>query len=219
MTDDERARLQRRRKRRREMRIRAQGIMQGVVSMLGPRDVVFDCGANVGVITADLAATGAQVHAFEPDPVAFDGLLQRCGSMPNVTLHPVAVGAVPGTAILSRAADFDADPVDRTTRSTVLPGGHAMQTTGHQVEIIDLLDRIRTVIDTHGELAFLKLDIEGAELDLLEALDRAGLFAHIRLTVAETHPGKFPDLRPRFRALRQHFAATYPQTRVFLDWI
>ena len=43
-------------------------------------DVVFDCGANVGDVTAPLAATGATVHAFEPDPFAFGQLSRRTSS-------------------------------------------------------------------------------------------------------------------------------------------
>ena len=63
------------------------------------------------------------------------------------------------------------------------------------------------------------MDIEGAELDLLEHMQAHGLFDLVRLTVAETHENKFRDLRPRFAALRAAVADTYPVTRVNLDWI
>ena len=63
------------------------------------------------------------------------------------------------------------------------------------------------------------MDIEGAELDLLDAMLGQGLFDQIQLTVAETHERKFKDLRPRFAALRDAVAAAYPPTRVNLDWI
>src|SRR5436190_23184541 len=58
-----------------------------IVRKLDKDSVVIDCGANVGNITKKFADTGATVHAFEPDPLAFDILSKRFGSFPNVMLH------------------------------------------------------------------------------------------------------------------------------------
>lgn len=209
-----------RKKRRREARIRAEGLLDGVVAMLRPGDLAFDCGANVGTVTQVLAGTGATVHAFEPDPVAFAALSERMGRAENVHLHAACVGLSDGVAHLSRAANFADDPQSKTTRSTIIAGGAGMNDADRlEVPQIDLLARLRQGIETHGQIAFLKLDIEGAELDILEAMEAERLFDHIRLTVAETHQGKFPKLKPRFKALRSRIGASYPQTRVFLDWI
>lgn len=194
-------------------------MLSGVVSMLRPGDVAVDCGANVGEVAAQLAATGAQIHAFEPDPLAFAALSDRLGKADNVTLHNAAVGAEAGQGALHRAADFAEDPTARTTRSTLLPGGAGMDSADTlQVQVIDLPDFLRTCLKTHDDIAFLKLDIEGAELALLDRLDRDGLLHRIRLTVAETHEGKFPALRASYKALRDRIAATYPKTRVNLEW-
>ena len=63
------------------------------------------------------------------------------------------------------------------------------------------------------------MDIEGAELDILEMMLDRQLFDKVRLTVAETHENKFKALRPRFKALRKAVAEHYPITKVNLDWI
>jgi FkbM family methyltransferase len=175
--------------------------------------VAFDCGANVGVVTEPLAATGATVHAFEPDPLAFEALHARVGHLPNVHLHQACVGVSAGEATLMRDVAFEADPIHRTTRTTIVEGGSGMAATDMTVPVIDLLARLRET-----QVAFLKLDIEGAELDILEAMERDSLFDRVRMTVAETHPGKFPDLRPRFKALRSRLTASYPPSKVYLDW-
>ena len=39
----------------------AKGLMQGILSMLEPGDVVIDCGANLGAVSGPLADTGATV--------------------------------------------------------------------------------------------------------------------------------------------------------------
>ena len=74
-------------------------------------------------------------------------------------------------------------------------------------------------IDNRGEIAFLKMDIEGAELEILEAMEKKGTFEAVRCTVAETHENKFPDLADRFAALRDRISNTYSKARVNLDWI
>jgi len=200
----------------------AKGLLLGIQSMLKPGDVVFDCGANVGEVSAVLAQTGATVHAFEPDPYAFGRLSKRFKGSSNVVLHNVAVGIREGTIKLMRADNFDENPKGASVKSTVIAGGRKIDEAGENavdVELIDLPALIETTAKEHGEIAFLKMDIEGAELDLLEEMDKRSLFDSDRLTVAETHENKFKDLRDRFAAMRESITAKYPLTRVNLDWI
>lgn len=212
----------RRRADKRAKTARAEGMLTGVLAILRPGDIVFDCGANVGEVTGPLADTGAEVHAFEPDPWAFAQLQGKFAGRANVTLHNVAVGAQAGTVRLMRAEGFDDDPAKKSVMSTVLEGGRAMgaaPATGIDVPMISLPDLLRQTLRDRDQIAFVKIDIEGAELDLLTALHEGRLFDDIRLTVAETHEKKFRALRPDFRALRAAIAADYPPSKVFLDWI
>lgn len=198
------------------------GLMQGILSMLQPGDVVIDCGANLGTITGPMAETGAHVHAFEPDPYSFARLTDLFADRPNITLHNAAVGVAEGTIRLMRAANWDDDPDMASVKSTIITGGRNIAEVsgeGIDVALIDFPRFLNGLIALHGSIAFLKMDIAGAELELLEEMDRQHLFANIRLTVAETHERKFKDLRPRFEALRAQITATHPITKVNLDWI
>jgi FkbM family methyltransferase len=216
---DELARL-RRRQARNERAARARGLMSGICAMLRPGDVVLDCGANVGDVAEPLAATGARVIAFEPDPWAFERLSARLGAWPNVTLHQAAVGVADGHATLRRADNFGANPASASVKSTLLAGGRRIDDAGGiEVAVTGLPDLIAALARAHGTVALLKLDVEGAELDILAALLDRALFDRIRLTLAETHEKKFKALRPRFAALRARIAAEAPPGRVDLDWI
>ncbi|MEP5759936.1 MAG: FkbM family methyltransferase [Litoreibacter sp.] len=200
----------------------AKGLMQGICSMLKPGDLVLDCGANVGAVTEVLAVTGADIHAFEPDPYAFAQLTKSSKKFKNVILHNVAVGTEVGTVHLMRANNFNDNPRAQSVKSSVVKGGRGIdEADSEMIEVrqISLLNRIKDLIETHGEIAFLKMDIEGAELGILEEMLKQDLFANIRLTVAETHERKFKNLRPRFAALRNTITDTYPITKVNLDWI
>lgn len=226
----------RRRARMQKKRARAEGMLDGILSQLGPGDVALDCGANVGAVAVPLSETGATVYAFEPDPVAFAVLSQRAAGRPNLHAVAAAVGTNAGTATLHRTPGFATDAVAATVSSTLLTGVRAAETgdaPSVEVEVLDLPDIVADLQAGRfpdglprpkgrrkpGRLAVLKLDVEGAELDLLEALHAKGLLDAIGTTVAETHERKFPALRPRFAALRRDIAAAHPPHRVYLDWV
>lgn len=211
---------QKRREKRNLRHARAHGFLDGILALLRPGDIVIDCGANLGEVAAPLAATGAEVHAFEPDPYAFAKLSERLGGADNVTLHQQAVSTEAGTLRLMRAANFDDNPKGGSVKSTLLSGGRGISDEdGIDVEVIDFVAFLKDIIAKKGPVTFLKMDIEGAELDLLAAMDAAGLFDHIRCTVAETRENKFKDLRPRYRELRAAFGEKYAPNHVNLDWI
>ncbi len=200
----------------------AKGYLLGICSMLRPGDFVIDCGANVGDVTAPLAATGATVQCFEPDPYAFGKLTRRFANTRNVRMDNAAVGLRDGTIELFRAAGFDEKPKGNSVRSTTLSGGRGVseaQEDKVSVRLIDFIAYLKKRISAHGEIAFLKMDIEGAELEILEAMETERLFDSIHCTIAETHERKFRALRPRFRALKERIGAAYKPEHVNLDWI
>lgn len=213
---EQRAEMMIRRQKRNMRKAWAEGYLTGICAMLRPGDLAVDCGANMGVVTAQLAATGADVIAFEPDPDCFAALQQKFGATTNVTLINAAVGTRAGTVRLMRAGNFDANPVGASVKNTILDGGRGIDE-GNSVEV-QLID-FPAFLREKGQIGFLKLDIEGAELEILEAMERDGLFARVKSLVAETHERKFPELRQRFRELRRRVAETYPPTHVNLDWI
>ncbi len=209
-----------RRHKRNMRKAAAEGFLAGVCAMLRPGDLVMDCGANMGVVTTVLAATGADVIAYEPDPFAFATLQDRFSDFPNVTLVQAAVGVGSGTVKLMRADNFEANPTGASVKSTILDGGRRIDAENSvEVPLIDFPGLVWEMVAQRGGIAFVKMDIEGAELEILERMDAEDLFQHVRCLVAETHERKFRDLRDRYKAIRESFATKYPSGRVNLDWI
>lgn len=201
-------------------RARAKGLLDGVLAMLEQGDLAVDCGANVGLITEKLAATPASVVAFEPDPVAFAQLHARCAHFDNVTLIPAAVGTTAGTARLIRSRRFADDPLAATVSSSILPGKRDADTDAAlEVDQIDLAAFLLEKQASGLRLAFLKMDVEGIELQLLPHLDQTGVLAQIKCALVETHQRKFPDQRGAFLQMRRQIAARYPSRHVNMDWI
>ncbi|KKK70196.1 hypothetical protein LCGC14_2926410, partial [marine sediment metagenome] len=152
------------RQRRNLRKAEAEGFMAGICAMLRPGDLALDCGANMGVVTTQLARSGADVIAYEPDPFAFSHLDDRFSCHDTVTLVNAALGTHEGTVQLMRAENFEANPEGASVKSTILDGGRAIdQASAIDVTLLDFPALVAQLVAERGEIAFVKMDIEGAE--------------------------------------------------------
>lgn len=178
---------------------RAVADFEARMASVGAGDVLVDMGANVGDFTARLAATGATVHAWEPDPYAFDRLKARFADAPNVHLHNAAVAARAGRLRLARKAGFDTDPEKHSTASSIVFNG-AGASDGIEVEVVSFADALARC---GGRAKIVKMDIEGAEFDILEDIFRAPQDWAFDVLYVETHERQAIDKIPLIDALRQ----------------
>ena len=144
--------------------------------------VILDCGANIGYTALHYKRCypGARITAFEPDPQFLPMLranLQRNGAS-DVEVVPAAVWHHDGTA---------AWVMDRADGSRLAAGGRGQRTT--TVATVDLRKYLAHDVD------LLKLDIEGAEFDLVPHL--APALERVRNIIVECHlagPTKYDEL-------------------------
>jgi FkbM family methyltransferase len=137
--------------------------------------VVIDVGANIGqytLLAAELAGPSGRVFAFEPDPVnaaALQRSVGRNGFGGRVELLRVAVAGRSGEAAL------DVQP-DRTRSRLAAKTGESVRAGAVQVRTLALDD----FLDERGldRLDFLKIDVEGADLDVLRGAERT--LVHLR---------------------------------------
>jgi FkbM family methyltransferase len=196
----------------------AEAAFDAAISALHPGDLAIDLGANVGLFTARMAATGADVVAFEPDPHAFALLSDRVKHLPNVTLIAAAAGDAPGTLTLFRHVDFAEHPDLRTTSSSIIPGKTRMdEGAGIAVDVIDFA---AWLAEKNRPVALLKIDIEGAEVALLERLLATPQATLVTQAFVETHERIIPHLRQRTAALKALMASRVAagQTRPAINW-
>jgi FkbM family methyltransferase len=133
-------------------------------------DLVFDIGAHVGDRAAVFRRLGARVLAVEPQPALVKTLRLLYCLDPAVTIEPVAAGARTGTIKLMLNID---NPTVATASgrfvqaASDIPGWSQEKWTSTIVVPITTLDAL---IARHGMPAFVKIDVEGLEADVLAGL-------------------------------------------------
>lgn len=164
--------------------------------------LAIDCGANVGNITSKFVAAGFRVHAFEPDPTARDALIARAFSADQVRIYPTAVGVRRGIATLFRRKKKSQTTI-HTAASSLVDYGKTNAQDNVDVEIIDFIAYIQQLGERVG---ILKMDIEGSEVDILNALIDGDLLSKIDFAIVETHERFNRDLAWRTAKLRARLA-------------
>lgn len=178
--------------------------------------VCIDLGANVGEFTVRMAECAAKVYAFEPDPWTAARLREAVAGRENVEVIEAAAGVAEGRMPFYRSARFRTDPGKGALATTLLPDKANVEgTASGEVAVIDFcafLERLDT------DVWLLKIDIEGGEVALLEALlDRPALLRRIGHVFVETHETQVPALAARSRALRRR-VARLGRPAVDMDW-
>ena len=158
-------------------------------------DVVIDCGANVGVFTEMFAKRGATVYAFEPHPVAFELLKSRTGHLPGVTCINKAVSRQQGRMKLYLPPD-DRSIAATQSASLMSEKDNVSVEDFVEVDVIRLVDFVERV----KPVRFLKLDVEGAEYDILPDMLESDAYRSVDFIVVETHE-RSPGLLRRHQML------------------
>ena len=149
-----------------------------------------DCGANVGEVTSIMRSKGAKVHAFEPNPFAYDIISEKFKDDKNVILHKQAVSDKPGTLKLYFRNEHNDDPVKFSVGSTLVDEKNDVNLENAcDVTVISLTDYIKSI----GPIKILKIDIEGEEQKVLEDLISKEALDNIGLVLIETHEEWIPS--------------------------
>jgi FkbM family methyltransferase len=177
-------------------------LFEEAAARLGPGDVAIDCGANVGKFTMVMARSGAAVYALEPNPAAYEALVEATRPFQNVTPIHAAVTAEPGPVKLYLHKWAEEDPVHWSTGSSIIRSKRNVRDDRYlEVDSVQLSRFIQDLgVD---RVRLLKMDIEGAEVAVLNQLLDEGLHHAIDLAFVEVHDRQIRELAPATRELRR----------------
>ena len=136
----------------------------------GPGDVAFDIGGHVGNRSRALRRTGAKVVTLEPQPLFYRFLKRTLPA--DITVLPLAAGPRIGRSSMSVSSLHPTVSSLRADIDSAVKGDSGFdavvwdETTQIEVTTLDAL------ICEHGEPAFIKIDVEGFEDQVLAGLSR-----------------------------------------------
>jgi FkbM family methyltransferase len=158
-------------------------------------DAVLDIGGNFGafsIMAAKAVGESGRVHSYEPYPVSFDRIRKhvKMNALNNVSVFNSGVAGVRSKVELhiSDKSAFNSiyAEVDGSCRSKIgtIP-----------VDVVDIQSALREIGD---EISLAKIDCEGAEYDIFDALDDSDILK-VKQFGIETHginghmPGEIKD--------------------------
>lgn len=179
-------------------------------------DVCIDCGAHMGVFTDICIHQFAHVHAFEPSVDAFSILQNKYRNNSLVTLHNKAVSDKDGEMPFYCNESENEDFWGLSQGSSYIKKSDEYVAAYH-VKVIDLCSYLEGILLTSKSIYILKLDIEGAECEILEKIISSKIYTKIKYIFCEVHDKKYPQFFEKTEALRQRIKEEEIEN-IYLDW-
>ncbi|WP_420455198.1 FkbM family methyltransferase [Rubrivirga sp.] len=178
--------------------------------------VVLDVGANEGQFAQDLRAWGysGRIVSFEPIPAVAAGLRDRAAGDPAWEVRECALGREAGTATLHVSDLSVFSSLREALPSAETFDARARTVSTVEVEVVRLDDVFDDVVRP-GEAAFLKVDTQGNEADVLDGaagvLDRV-VGVQLELGVRALYEGEqlAPALIERMAGLGYRIGQLHP---------
>jgi len=152
-----------------------------------PGDLVFDVGAHVGDRIASFRRLGARVVAVEPQPALVRTLKLLYGRDRAVAIEPIAVGRSAGMFKLRLNLDNPtlSTASDELVRAAGSAPGWERESWTRTICVPALT--LDALIERHGRPAFIKIDVEGLEAEVLSGLTHAVPALSFEFTTIQPH--------------------------------
>lgn len=181
-------------------------------SQKGEELVFIDAGAHAGVFSDIALASGGICYAFEPNIYLHAFLKDLYKDNEKLILSNKAVSNQNSTTIFY---DGGQDVVSEDA-GIIKTNWH--KESGYEVELIDFCEFLREILKKHKKITLIKIDIEGSEFDVLDALIEQKLYENIEYIMVETHERFFENPSQKINTLKEKITQNNI-TNIFLDWI
>ena len=134
---------------------------------IGPGDLVFDVGANIGDKATLFRSLGARVICIEPQTEIVDFLRRRFRQDRNVVIEGVALGESSGEGSIFLCPQLSA--ISTMAKSSFSKGRFAGKLKGAMPQVVPI-QTLEAMVKKHGRPDFCKIDVEGYEIQVVRGL-------------------------------------------------
>ena len=182
---------------------------------LNKNSIVIDGGANTGYISSYLSITGATIYAFEPDPIAFAVLVERCGLKKNIECINKGVWDKSATVKLYRHRAMAGERAFTVSSSLIRKKSNVNDSAAIDIQVIDLIQFIQSL---NKKIDLVKLDIEGAEIEILKKILATNSHTLFKIMHVESHETKIPGQEEELERIKKELKRK-EITNIKLNWI
>jgi FkbM family methyltransferase len=144
-------------------------MVKNLSTLVPPGSLVFDIGANTGSYAEIYCRMGCHVVAVEPNDDCIRRIRLDCRKLPIVTI-PAAVGSKMGLACLHISDAWDATSTLSAEWMKAMAERDERYGPNWNRETVVAVLTLDSLISQFGEPYYLKIDVEGFELEVLRGL-------------------------------------------------
>ncbi len=178
---------------------------------LNEESVVLDVGSNFGIVVDELQPCGCKIYSFEPHPIFFSMLKERYADNENVVLSDSAVWNKTEKKKFYFKRSFErlnGGATLMSKKTNILD-----ESLNKEVQCIDVLEVVESI---NSDIDVLKMDVEGAEYEILERLLSSDAIKKIKSIYFEDHSRKFVDRE--WHTKKEEVLQSYKSRGIPLNW-
>ena len=184
-------------------------------------DICIDCGANQGLVSDIFLQMGAEVYSFEPHKDLYNILLYKYKGNNNIHLLNNAVGAENSKMPFYISAKETFANLATTTGASCCTFDALVNNktvSKYDIDMIDLCEYIKkNIVDKGKRVYILKIDIEGAEWDLLKKIIETRTYENIDYIFCEEHSRLQKDGKQKLDMINKMIEENNI-SNIYLDW-
>lgn len=185
-------------------------------------DICIDGGANIGMFTDICKHQGALVYAFEPNNDAFAILQRKYKTDNHIKLYNEAIWVDNCYLNFFHRSDENDNFIEKSQSATLINHQNSLDhelVSNEQVKAINFCQFIqKEFILSNKNIYLMKLDIEGAEFEVLKQMIENNIYQYVKYIFVETHERFFSDGENKIQELKS-LIKQKNITNIYLDWV
>ena len=180
------------------------------IEQLDENSVVLDLGGNYGDVLKGMQSCGCKVYVFEPHPFFYNYMKEEYGENQNFIISNKAawVRNEERKFYFKRSRDAKNGGATLMSEKTNILDPFLF-------DVVECFD-ISELINELGHVDVLKIDVEGAEYEILHSMLESEAYKNVKSIYVEDHERKMPSAR--YRDLKDKVIDGYSQIKKDLYW-